>query len=70
MLFRSSDSLNDYILRVTDAYREGAVAPIEYVKKDIYNILLGKRKLEFLSSANKEIYDQAIKDNIIKYHDK
>ena len=65
-----SDSLNVYILRVTDAYREGAVAPIEYVNKDIYNILLGKRKLEFLSSANKEIYDQAIKDNIIKYHDK
>ena len=55
---------------MTDAYREGAVAPIEYVNKDIYNILLGKRKLEFLSSANKEIYDQAIKDNIIKYHDK
>ncbi len=60
---------NIYILRVSEAMPAGATAPLEFVQKDIYTTLLSKKKLEFLSNANKEIYDQAIKDNIIKFYD-
>lgn len=60
---------NVYILKVTHALPAGAIAPEEFVRKDITNILVSKRKLKFLSSANKDIYEQAVKSNAIKFYD-
>lgn len=60
---------NVFILKVTHALQAGAVAPEEFVRKDITNILVSKRKLEFLSSANKDIYEQAVKSGAIKFYE-
>lgn len=58
-----------YLLRLVDGLPAGELAPIEHVSQDIYNILLSKRKLDFLSEANRGLYDQAMADNQIKYYD-
>lgn len=61
---------NVYAIKVIEIFKAGAQAPLDYVSKDISNILVAKRKLDFLQSANNDIYEQAVKDNIIKYFDK
>ncbi|MGN0029614.1 MAG: hypothetical protein ACI35Q_07815 [Marinilabiliaceae bacterium] len=58
-----------FILKVTSAINAGGQAPLDFVKGDITNILISQQKLEFLSSANRELYDQAMKAGRIKFHE-
>lgn len=60
---------NTYILKVTHCLPAGEVAPLEFVTKNITDILISKKKLEFLNNANRDIYDQATKEGRIKYYD-
>lgn len=58
-----------YILKVTAALNTGGQSPLDFVKGDITNILTSQQKLEFLSSANRELYDQALKAGRIKFYE-
>lgn len=58
-----------FILKVTSAINAGGPAPLDFVKGDITNILISQQKLEFLSSANRELYDQAMKAGRIKFYE-
>ncbi len=60
---------NIYIIKVTEAISAGGQSPLDYVSGDIKNILVSKRKLEFLSSANRDLYDEAVKAGTIKFYD-
>ncbi len=60
---------NAYILKITEAISAGGQAPMDFVKGDITNILVSQRKLEFLSTTNRELYDQALKDGQIKFYE-
>ncbi len=60
---------NVYVLKVLHIMPAGEVAPVEFVRKNISDILVSKRKLEFLDKANRDIYDQATKAGSIKYFD-
>ena len=57
-----------YLLKITAAISAGGFAPLDFVKGDITNILISKQKLEFLSSSNKELYEQALKAGHIKFY--
>ena len=57
-----------YVLLVLDICPAESIAPIDFVYNDVYNIILGKRKLEFLDGVSRDIYDQAVKDNSIKFY--
>ena len=61
---------NVYLLKVIEISLANSTAPYEFVRSDIYNILVGKQKADFIASVYKNIYDQAISDNTIKYYDK
>ncbi len=58
-----------YLIKVTEAIAAGGQAPLDYVRGDIKNILVSKRKLEFLSSANRDLYDEAVKAGTIKFYE-
>lgn len=58
-----------YIIKVTSAINAGGQAPLDFVRGDIANILTSQQKLEFLTSANRELYEQALKAGRIKFYE-
>lgn len=68
-LTRVDHAGSTYLLKLTDGMPAGELAPIEHVSQDIYNILLSRRKLDFLREANRGLYEQAMADNQIKFYD-
>lgn len=67
-VFEMSDESNVYFVLVTDMCMPDDNAPIEYVNDKIYTILLNKKKIEFIRKINRELYDEALKSNTIKYY--
>ena len=57
-----SDSLETYLVKVRAVIDKNQVAPYEYLKPTLKEVLLNKRKLELIKKFEKEITDDAIKD--------
>jgi hypothetical protein len=61
--YETSDSDFLYFLKI-DAYKiSDNVSPIEFVKEDIKNIILNKRKVELAKKLEDEVYENAAKRN-------
>ncbi|HAP01182.1 MAG TPA: hypothetical protein DCQ93_04580 [Bacteroidetes bacterium] len=54
-----SDSLYQYLVSFDDFKLKGTDAPIQYVRDNIVNIILNKRKLDYLSEIHNSIYNNA-----------
>jgi len=67
-LFELSDDDNYYYLLVTDIKLADEPAPIEYIKDKIYTVLLNKKKIAFIKQMNADLYEEAMKNNKIKYY--
>lgn len=52
-----------YMLHVTDHVSEGEAAPIQLVSNDIVNIILNKRKLEFIRDLEQRVYNDGVNRN-------
>lgn len=63
----ASDSLQHYFLRIESYRKTGQVEPYEMAKGRIVNILLNKHKTDFISSFEKELYNDAIKDETVTF---
>ncbi|UOB18304.1 peptidyl-prolyl cis-trans isomerase [Abyssalbus ytuae] len=57
--FELTDSLGVYLVVVKDVLERNSIAPLEYVKPIIKQILLNKRRLEFNRKLEKELIDEA-----------
>jgi hypothetical protein len=57
-----SDSLYLYLLRIHEYKLSEQVSPIEYVKKDINNIIINKRKVDIAKSLENQVYARAKKN--------
>jgi hypothetical protein len=66
--YEVSDSLYYYFVNIRDFRLTGAVAPLEYVSKDIRNIILNNRKIEFLQNLENGIYNEALRENLFKIY--
>ncbi len=55
----SSDFL--YFLKIDEYKISDNVSPLEFVKEDIQNILLNKRKVELAKTLEDEVYENAVK---------
>ena len=62
-----SDSLKTYILQVTDKCLRGEQMPMEYARPEIEQIVLGKRRVEFLQKERERLYNEAIQDGKVKF---
>jgi len=57
-------SNNDvYLIKITNVIDKNQVSPFEYIKPTLKEIILNKRKLELIKQFEKEITDDAIKNN-------
>lgn len=63
------DSINTYILQITDIYQEGQPMPLDYARPEIEKIILSQRQVEFLQNERKELYNKALKDGQIKQYE-
>ncbi|MBN1116662.1 MAG: peptidyl-prolyl cis-trans isomerase [Bacteroidales bacterium] len=49
-----------YFVRIFDYRLEGTVAPLEYVRHNIYSIILNKRKIQYINRLEADIYNDAL----------
>jgi len=64
--FETRDSSSYYLITFRDYRLRYSLAPYDYVKNDIKNIILNNRRFEFLQSLENGIYNDAIKANLFK----
>ena len=57
-----NDSAYQYLVSFDDLKLKGNAAPMQYVRKDIINIILNKRKLAYLSTIHNSIYEDALQN--------
>lgn len=56
------DSINLYLMQIKDVLSQNDLAPLEYVRPTIKQIVLNKRKLELIKTFEKDITKDAIKN--------
>jgi len=59
----TTDSGFRYMLHITDHVIEGEAAPLELVSNDITNIILNKRKIEFIQDLEQRVYNDGVNRN-------
>lgn len=63
------DSVNTYILQVTNLHFKGSHMPLTYARKEIEDILLRQRQVEFLHNERNKLYEKAIKEGKLKLYE-
>jgi hypothetical protein len=57
-----SDSLDVYLVKIKQTIDKNQIAPFDYLKPTLKEVILNKRKLELIKKFEKEITDDAITD--------
>jgi len=57
-----------YLVTIQDYKLQNELAPIEYVENNIKNLILNKRKIEFLKQIEENIYKEGIRQNKFKIY--
>ncbi|MDX1328290.1 MAG: peptidyl-prolyl cis-trans isomerase, partial [Arenibacter sp.] len=60
--FEIQDSLGVYLTKINDVLEINDIAPLSYVEPTIKQLLLNRRKLNYMKKLELEIIDEAIKD--------
>jgi hypothetical protein len=63
-----NDSIYYYLVSIQDYKLKNELAPVEYVETDIKNLILNKRKIEFLKQIEENIYKEGIRQNKFKIY--
>ena len=58
-----TDSLDLYLVKITNVMGSNQIAPLQVIRPTLREVLLNKRKLELVQKFEKEITDDAIKNN-------
>ena len=68
--FELQDSLEVYLGQVTDVLEINDIAPFEYILPDIRQLILNRRRMEYVRKLETEIIDEAIKKNEFEVYEK
>ncbi len=68
--YETSDNDFLYYLKVDEYKISDNVSPLEFVKEDIRNILLNKRKVELARTLENEVYQNAVKQKNFEIFDR
>lgn len=63
------DSINTYLLQVTNLYQANQPMPIEYARPEIEKIMLAQRQVNFIQQERIGLYEKAIKEGILKRYE-
>jgi hypothetical protein len=67
---QAKDSTHLYLIHIRELMEKGEYAPFEFVNDNITNILLNKRKIEFIKNLEYEMYEDAIAKEKFKVFEK
>ncbi len=68
--FELQDSLEVYLGKVTDVLETNDIAPFEYILPDIRQLIINRRRLDYVKKLKTEIIDEAIKKNEFETYEK
>jgi len=60
------DSTSHYFVFIKELKQKNTAAPVAYIRSNIANIILNKRKLEMVKKLEKDIFDEAVGKNQYK----
>ncbi|MBQ5387665.1 MAG: hypothetical protein IIU55_01120 [Paludibacteraceae bacterium] len=63
------DSVNIYLLQITDLHLQGTQTPLSYARKEIESVLLRQRQVDFVQNERERLYDEAIKQGKLKVYE-
>lgn len=66
----AQDSLNIYLLQVTDFCGKGEYKPLEYVQDEIKELILSQRQVEFIRLLREDLYEKAVQQGKLKRYEK
>jgi hypothetical protein len=66
----SEDDRYFHFARIIEFKLPGEPAPLEFVKPEIRDVLLNKRKMEFLKQLEESIYNEAVIQNEVEVYEK
>ena len=66
--FELQDSTHTYMFKTVEYVKAGEQAPLDYVQKNIENILLNKRKVKLIKNTYAEIYKEGVKKNAFQIY--
>lgn len=61
--FEKPDSLNVYLVKIKKTINKNEISPFVYLKPTLQQVILNRRKLELIKKFEKEITDDAIKND-------
>jgi len=67
--FELQDSLGVYLIFINDVLLRNDIAPLSYVKPTIEQIILNRRKLDIIRNLEKDILQDALKNNNFEVYD-
>lgn len=62
------DSIYYYLVGFQDYKLQNEIAPVEYVENNIKNLILNRRKIEFLKQVEENVYKEGIRQNKFKIY--
>jgi len=68
--FELQDSLEVYLGKVTDVLETNDIAPFEYILPEIRQVIMNRRRLDYVKKLKTEIIDEAIKKNEFEVYEK
>lgn len=60
LFYKFQDSLELYLIRIIDYKNKNDIAPFDFIKPTLKQVLINKKKLEFISNFEKEIIEDAL----------
>ncbi|MFA5556323.1 MAG: hypothetical protein AB7D46_00010 [Flavobacteriaceae bacterium] len=63
MQIEHKDEEDVYFIKIKEVLPENKISPLEYIEPTIRQVILNRRKLEFIKKIEKEITDDALKNN-------
>ena len=57
-----------YVLCVIDFRRTGDIAPVEYVERNIRDLIINRRRIDFLKKIEDDVYLEGIRNNKFKLY--
>jgi hypothetical protein len=63
-----SDSTCTYFLNISDRLLVGSIAPFDYVRNRIQDMLVNKRKVDYLKEFGETLYVDAVKNGTLKLY--
>ncbi len=62
------DSIYYYLVTIQDYKLKNELAPVEYVENNIKNLILNRRKIEFLKQVEENVYKEGVRQNKFKIY--